>query len=404
MSKKKNKLDLSILPDNRPALKGEECLNCGTPLVAKENFCHYCGQRNDRRRLSFYEFISESVRSYFSVDSKVVHSLSPLLLKPGKLTREFIEGKRQQYVHPIRMYLTVSIIYFTLISIGNLIGRADLALVEWNESDRDDDIVFDLSLEDGSDEEPIRTVADFQKEIKNSINDSLVEGERQESTLDSNLIPVSSSALADSLKEFENQINWWDTLPNPGPYAKPQAYYLQEKQSLSRINRFVEDQDSIPMSRALPFLELEDTRLNRFMYTEVKKGRSLDIKDFLNFFMSKLPIVAFLFLPLSALSFWAVYFRRNYFYIEHLIFLFHVQTVFFLLLITKWLIKFSFPGFDLDGWTGLIFLIYAYLAMKRFYKQGYLKTTLKFILVNFGFLFFGLTFGSIAFAITFLVY
>ena len=403
MAKETNQ-NLSILPDNRPALKGDECLNCGTPLDKNENFCHYCGQRNDRRRLSFWEFLSESVRSYFSLDSKVVHSLRPLFFKPGKLTREFIEGKRQQYVHPIRMYLTVSIIYFTLISIANLIGRSDLALVKWNNSDSNDDIVFDVSLEDGSDEQTIRTVADFQREIKNSMSDSLDAKVPQKSISDSTPFPAAVGALTDSLKEFKNQMNWWDTLPNPGPYANPQAYYLDEKQALSRINRFIEDQDSIPMSIALPYLELEDTRLNRFMYTEVKKGRSLDIRDFLNFFMSKLPIFAFLFLPLSALSFWVVYIRRSYFYIEHLIFLFHVQTVFFLLLITKWLIRFSFPSFDLDGWTVLIFLVYAYLAMKGFYKQGHIKTALKFILVNFGFLFFGVTFGLIAFLITFLIY
>jgi len=132
---KKNE-ELTILPDNRPALKGEECLNCGTPLESKENYCHYCSQRNDQRRLSFWDVISESFKSYFSVDNRAIHSLIPLLTKPGKLTREFVEGKRQQYVHPIRIYLTISIVYFSLISLSNLLGRPELGLVRINENNK----------------------------------------------------------------------------------------------------------------------------------------------------------------------------------------------------------------------------------------------------------------------------
>lgn len=411
----KKKQELSILPDNRPALKGDSCLNCGTPLNQQENFCHHCGQRNDQRRLNFWDVFSESFKSYFSVDNRAVHSLIPLFTKPGKLTREYIEGKRQQYVHPIRMYLTVSIVYFTLISLSNLIGRPDLGLIKLNDSDNNTEVKVSgpgiIISSDTIDSEPISEastpqlatpmnfaeIADSIETISSEDSLALVRLQRQQDS-------IASSITGLDIESIKTRESRWDTVANDGPYKRPLGYYLESETPLDRMNSFIKDQDSIEVNTALDFLQLKNNRWNRFLYTELKKGRSLEWQDFLNFFVGKLPIILFLFLPIFALSFWVVYIRRDYYYIEHLIFLFHVQTVFFLLLIIEWLFNFTWPNVEISPLIVFTFIIYSYLSMRRFYKQGWFKTFIKWALVNVGFFTFGLIFFIIAFGIVFLAY
>lgn len=282
-----------------------------------------------------------------------------------------------------------------------MMGRTDLELVSMDESK---DSQFVLEMDGAEAQKEHSTLQDtFSSQIIEHA-DSIKEDLNSKVGKQIMPFPTSDSLETNHSQNAETQINWWDTIPNPGPYLKPQAYYLHQNDRLDRIISFNADQDSIPVDEALEFLELKNNRLNRFIYREVQKGRSLEWKDFFKFFASKLPIITFLFLPLFALSFWAVYYRRNFFYIEHLIFLFHVQTVFFLILLTRWLINFSFPNLEIGGILMLLFGVYAYLAMKRFYNQSHLKTVLKFILVHLGFWVLGTAFGILTFLITFLVY
>ena len=89
--------------------------------------------------------------------------------------------------------------------------------------------------------------------------------------------------------------------------------------------------------------------------------------------IQELPKVMFIMLPVYAFLLKLLYVRRKRFYIEHFVFALHLHAFTFLL--------FSFAlitGFD---WSSLILSIvlpiYTYMAMKRFYRQGYIKTFLK---------------------------
>ena len=65
-----------------------------------------------------------------------------------------------------------------------------------------------------------------------------------------------------------------------------------------------------------------------------------------------------------------------------LVFVFHTQTVFFLLLIISTFIG-LLSDFESIGWFLLLFLIYLLIAIRNFYEQSWFKTTLKFLLLNF---------------------
>ncbi|HIB38233.1 DUF3667 domain-containing protein [Mesonia sp.] len=94
--------------------RGHHCLNCETPLEIEDKYCSYCGQLNSNKKLSFNDFFNEFFGSIFSYDSRIYRTLNILIFKPGKISLEYIKGKRVKYANPFRFYLSISIIFFLL--------------------------------------------------------------------------------------------------------------------------------------------------------------------------------------------------------------------------------------------------------------------------------------------------
>src|SRR5210317_1181825 len=95
--------------------KGLSCLNCGQPFRGDENFCSYCGQKNNINHLSFGLFLNNFFAGMFNYDSRFWKTFVPLLTMPGKVSRLYIDGKRVCFVNPFQLYLNVSIIFFLLL-------------------------------------------------------------------------------------------------------------------------------------------------------------------------------------------------------------------------------------------------------------------------------------------------
>ena len=68
--------------------------------------------------MSFSRMIGESFLDYFHFDSKFFRTIIPLIIRPGKLTVEYMLGKRKTYVEPFRLFLVISIIYFLLLPLS----------------------------------------------------------------------------------------------------------------------------------------------------------------------------------------------------------------------------------------------------------------------------------------------
>ena len=88
------------------------CRNCGAPVPGR--FCAECGQSRDIHVLSMNEVAGDVTHSLLHLDSRVWRTLKTLVLKPGLLTNEFIAGKHQLYLPPFRLYLVISVLFFTL--------------------------------------------------------------------------------------------------------------------------------------------------------------------------------------------------------------------------------------------------------------------------------------------------
>lgn len=98
--------------------KSESCLNCNEALSG-ENFCPNCGQLNNVRKPNIFELFFEMLSNLFAFDSKFYRSVGPLLFKPGSLSVAFVEGKRQQFMLPIRMFIVITILFLFANSLGN---------------------------------------------------------------------------------------------------------------------------------------------------------------------------------------------------------------------------------------------------------------------------------------------
>jgi Protein of unknown function (DUF3667) len=96
--------------------KTSQCLNCGLALEPEYNYCPHCGQENHQYIRSVNHIVADFINDIFQVDGRLFRSIIPFLFQPGKLTKDYIEGKRTKYVSPIRLYLTFSFLYFFLLS------------------------------------------------------------------------------------------------------------------------------------------------------------------------------------------------------------------------------------------------------------------------------------------------
>lgn len=94
--------------------KTTSCFNCETPLNNRENYCPSCGQENHHKQASVVILIRDFLGDSLSFDSKLFKSLAPLVLQPGVMTEDYLNGKRQKFVPPIRLFLFLSFIYFGL--------------------------------------------------------------------------------------------------------------------------------------------------------------------------------------------------------------------------------------------------------------------------------------------------
>jgi hypothetical protein len=115
-----------VVPDRRYTLaprrlaNSDACLNCGTEL--KGPFCYYCGQPDKNLMRFFPALLRDLLEDVLDLDSRFIRTLRPLLFHPGKLTRDYLDGRRFRYVAPMRLYIFSSMLFFILA--GTLAGDA----------------------------------------------------------------------------------------------------------------------------------------------------------------------------------------------------------------------------------------------------------------------------------------
>lgn len=89
------------------------CRNCGAS--APGAFCGTCGQDTRPGVPTFAQFAREATGRYVALDGRLWRTLVPLLLRPGFLTSEYLDGRRRRYIGPARLFLVSSLLLFAIL-------------------------------------------------------------------------------------------------------------------------------------------------------------------------------------------------------------------------------------------------------------------------------------------------
>jgi hypothetical protein len=92
------------------------CLNCGWEVG--HSYCPNCGQHIASHNKGVWQFVLEFLEEFVRFDSKLVRTIVPLVTKPGFLTTEWAAGKRVRYISPLKLYITISALFFLVLSVS----------------------------------------------------------------------------------------------------------------------------------------------------------------------------------------------------------------------------------------------------------------------------------------------
>ncbi len=298
------------------------CLNCNEPLSG--NFCTQCGQQNLPLKQSVGQLLLVFFGEFFNYDGRFIRSIRLMLSQPGALTLAYLEGKRTAYVNPVRFYLFTSAFYFLFINYVVLPSQKPSSF----------SLPRQVQVKQLSSEEAAMGFFD-------GVNEGLAAAESSE---EGELIQT----------EFES------------------------------FQAFKANQDSLAPAKRATALELRF--VEKFYEVKEKYGDSTSFTSALGKeVVNRLPQLLLITLPLLALISKLVFFRRKqYWYIDHLVFILHGATSLFFLLFIQQGIEYVARSME-QGWLEflsqlltVVWLGYYLMSFKRFFGKSWGKTVLLF--------------------------
>jgi hypothetical protein len=360
--------------------KPKDCLNCGAEVHGR--YCHICGQENAELRESFWHLLTHFVYDITHFDGKFFSTVKYLLLRPGYLSYEYMKGRRTRFLNPIRMYVFTSAIFF-LISFATSSKDDDGAIIinDAKEQDRVDRLQKQVSKELASyrrklykaDSGAVKTTVNLP-----DITNKIVLLQKDSALLTQNHVNT------DSLWFVQNQRNstmgfgnWFGSKK----YASD-SDYLRKQKALPE-----EQQDGFLKKR----LVLRELKVRKEYHNDEQAIKEQSQEKFLH----SIPKIMFVSLPLVALIFQILYFsRKQYYYVNHGIFVIHNYIAIYLLLMLNMLLSWARSQVEHPDWlwkalivaVSIYIPIYVYKGMRKFYLQRRWKTILKFALLAFALL------------------
>lgn len=327
-----NQTSNSSSTDNQDTLIS--CKNCDTTF--KGQYCPNCGQHIKELerpiRFMFVDFMGTVV----SFDTRLVKTLLAILFKPGKLTQDFIEGKRARYMPPFRFYVFISFVMFLLVStITNNSIKENMG-----------DVVS----------------GDFNNDLDAATKDSIATA-------------IKDSVLLAVDETLKNELD-------SAQYSNYKSTMSVNDSVVGGISEMVEG-----ISNFEDIVEGDDEK-----YADTIKL----IKEHPELYMNKLYQFTswslFLFMPIFAFFLWISFMRSKKLYIGHLIFSLNIHSFIFTIISIIVATNLIFPNHNV-GWIGyLAFLIpiYQVIGARNIYKRRWIPTFFKMTLVWFmyGFIWF----------------
>ncbi|HCC94537.1 DUF3667 domain-containing protein [Empedobacter sp. UBA5987] len=306
------------------------CQNCGH--YVEEHYCTHCGQENVETRQPFHFLFTHFIEDFVHYDGSFWQTIKKLFLKPGVLTKEYLSGKRNSSVNPVKMYIFVSFVTFFIISIF------PSHKTEYNDSSN----------------EPI-SIENTEK-IQKALNATI------DTLQNKGLTTIEQGAKIKSEFEKNKNIN-----------------SLEEVNDESIKNLQSEVKNNVPILS--PFIE-KYQELRKRKVSDEQLGEAIVEKS-----LHVIPKVLFVYMPLFAFFLWIFYNKKKWWYFDHGIFTLHYFTVILLSILVYFLLNKLSDYIDSNAVSAIIALIntlivlylivYFFLALKKLYNQGFIITTIK---------------------------
>jgi len=324
------------------------CENCGAPMAGP--FCAQCGQAAIDYRRSFRHIIVDVLDSFLNWDSKFFATIGWLIARPWHLTNQFLAGRRVRYVHPLRLYLLVSILFFFVINY-------------WAKSIHAD---------------PSKLSADDRADIAAELNDP-------------DIPPAVKARIRGALDAKGRTQPEAQTSPSPQTAVTPQPSVIG-----SPPPSVTSPSPSGDFGPLVQFDKPPSDRFEKWLEQRAKEkmgehGSKMAL--FIATLFSNLPYMMLCCIPLFALVLKVLYVRKRIFYIDHLVYALHIHSfaylaIMLIVLITIGLNR-SIPGV-FAGWIiaalWITFATQIFLSIRRVYRQGWFFTVFKFFLGGFAYL------------------
>ncbi|HZF26090.1 MAG TPA: DUF3667 domain-containing protein [Steroidobacteraceae bacterium] len=281
------------------------------------------------------------------LDSRVWRTLVALLFQPGRLTNEFIVGRRTFYLPPFRLYVVLSLVYFLLPSFSHKTA--------FDIDDNNKVVVTDMNSKEGQ-----QAIRDAMQELKHEFGGA-------KGGIDTSpkapAPPTAAPAPADA------------KVRHPVDYTRPDT------------EPFLQDVDCTTAKTDL--FGGKSGWLQPRLVQGCEHLKTVSERDFMRALRNNFPKMMFIFLPLIALVSLVLYVFRRRTYVEHLLFYVHFHAFAFLLLTLQGIVTailgltghFSFVAGLVSFATFVYLFVYLFKAMRSVYHQGRLMTTLKYVAV-----------------------
>jgi Protein of unknown function (DUF3667) len=322
----------------------KNCLNCGH--IVEERFCTHCGQENLEIHDSTFHLIIHYIQDMFHYDGKFWHTLKMLILKPGLVAKEYLEGKRSQNLEPLRFYVFASTVFFLLLfyMASNANWQTRIA-PQFNYKKR----LYNLDQE--------------RKYLAGSPDTAYVV-----------LLRKNLKGRLDSLNKSEGDSTGGNLLLD---LSLPES---EDTSNSGWLGNWIERRAN------------ERTKELAEKHEGDEVGAATDI---LSEAFHKLPQLLFLSMPFFAFFLKLLYIRKRHNYVEHLIFSIYLFAYLFVIMSVIMILNYrNYSSPIIQNGTsyaigGLILylLIYLLLAMKRFYNDRWRYVILRYLLLLSLFLF-----------------
>jgi Protein of unknown function (DUF3667) len=369
---------IDVAPPAVPAATADRCLNCGALLAGA--YCSECGQRAQVRRLSMAALFHYVLHDLVDLDSRLWRTLTALLLHPGRLTNEFITGRRTFYFPPFRLYLVLSLVYFILPSFKH----ETTAINVGNDTNV---VVADMHSKEG--QEAIKqAMQELQQDLGNSKAKSGAAQGETASAASSTPAPTTPPAAGSSATSAPAAAPAAPAAPAPSSIETPKSEAKPDsKPALSESSPLIQGVDCRTLKTDL--FGGQSGWLQPRLVQGCQHLQTVSEREFMRGLRANIPKMMFIFLPLVALVNLVLYVFRRRTYVEHLLFYVHFHAFAFLLLtlqavitaILAWIGHLSVISGLISFATFVYLFVYLFKDMRAVYQQGRLMTSVKYLVV-----------------------